>query len=130
VTYRAFLSILLVLGFAELFGCVGPKGDTGSPGPQGSPGLNGLPGPTGPVGPQGVPGVPGTVTTTVQFCPNASGAYPSSFPEYGLCINNSLYAVYWDGKNAWLAEVYPGYYASTSTSAPCDFTVLTNCEVQ
>jgi hypothetical protein len=61
--------------------------------------------------------------TTVQFCPNYTVKYPSTFPEFGIVIDNTIYAVYWDGTNAWLTEVPPGNYASTSTSAPCNFTV-------
>jgi hypothetical protein len=68
----------------------------------------------------------GTVVTPVQFCSGYTTIYPSSFPEFGFLINGSIYAVYWDGKNAWLAQVVPGYYASTSTSAPCNFTVNSN----
>lgn len=65
----------------------------------------------------------------VQFCSNYNTTYPTSFPEFGICLNNLLYGVYWDGHNAWLAEIVPGYYLSTSTSAPCNFHVLTNCGV-
>lgn len=94
---------------------------------DGSPGLQGA---TGAVGPQGPSGA-AAAETTVQFCPNAGPtAYPNTFPEYGLCINGNIFAVYYDGKNAWLAEIVPGYYASTSTSAPCNFTVSANCQVQ
>lgn len=80
-------------------------------------------------GQQGQQGLPGTATTAVQFCPGYTTTYPSSFPEFGFCSQGSIYAVYWDGHNAWLAEVVPGYYASTSTSAPCNFHVAANCVV-
>lgn len=65
----------------------------------------------------------------VQFCPTAHGIYPTTFPEYGECIGNKIYAVYWDGANSWLTEVLPGVYKSTSTSVPCNFTVGLNCIV-
>lgn len=80
-------------------------------------------------GPAGPAGVDTANVTAVKFCRNAVTVYPSSFPEYGFCISGRLYATYWDGHNAWSAEVVPGYYASTSTSAPCNFTVSTNCVV-
>lgn len=74
--------------------------------------------------------IPNNNVTMVQFCSNYSGTtYPTSFPEFGLCLNNLLYGVYWDGHNSWLAEIVPGYYLSTSTSAPCNFHVLPNCGV-
>lgn len=83
-------------------------------------------------GSQGIQGSPGTSVTAVQFCPNYQLTYPSTFPEVGMCFSNVLYAVYWDkaNLNAWLTEIPPGYYASTSTSAPCNFTVMPNCGVQ
>lgn len=72
--------------------------------------------------------------TTVSFCSSSGNNvvtnYPVTFPEYGICIDSILYAVYWDGKSAWLAEIVPGYYASTSTSAPCNFTVLADCKLK
>ena len=80
-------------------------------------------------GPQGLPGANGSTVTMVQFCPSYNTSYPSIFPEFGMCINDILYATYWDGKNAWTAEVVPGYYESTSTSAPCNFTVSANCVI-
>lgn len=119
-------------GAAGAQGVAGPQGADGEAGPTGAPGQKGDTGdvgPTGPQGPQGVAGAPGTVVTQVQFCPGYVTIYPSTFPEFGLCISSHLYAVYWDKKNAWLAEVVPGYYASTSTSAPCNFHVASSCEV-
>lgn len=81
-------------------------------------------------GTNGNPGIPGNDGTTVkmmQFCPQYTGSYTKTmFPEYGLIVGNIIYAVYWDDKNSWLAEVYPGKYISTSTSAPCTFTVNSN----
>lgn len=112
----------LILGGA----CRGPQGDPGVTGSQGSSGTNGS---DGSQGPQGVPGAPAKATA-VQFCPRYAVVYPSTFPEFGLCIDDTLYAVYWDGKNSWLAEIPPGYYSSTSTTAPCNFTVKDKCLIQ
>lgn len=79
-----------------------------------------IPGPQGP---------PGTQVTMVQFCTNYNTNYPSTFPEYGFCVNGNLYATYWDGTDAWTSEVVPGNYESTSTSAPCNFSVSQNCAI-
>lgn len=80
--------------------------------------------PNGAAGSQGVAGIPGSSVVAIKLCPNAPNtSYPSSFPEYGLLIAGVLYGVYWDHTNSWLAQLSPGYYSSTSTSAPCSFTV-------
>lgn len=139
-----------LLGLIFLIGC-GPQGIQGVPGPAGPPGAPGVgcsvsPVTASPSAPNGgsliacpnsqalvlngTNGAPGTSVAMVQFCPQYTTNYPSVFPEYGTCVGNSLYAVYWDGKNAWEAMVAPGQYDSTSTSAPCDFTVLANCSIQ
>lgn len=76
----------------------------------------------------GAPGAPAVGFSAIQFCPGYT-TYPSAFPEFGFCSQGSIYAVYWDGHNAWMALVAPGYYASTSTSAPCNFHVAANCQV-
>lgn len=93
----------------------------------GTPQVQLIPGPTGSPGPSGLPGTNGTVITPIQFCPNFP---PSSFPEFGLCLDNNLYAVYWDGTNTWLTEIPPGTYNSTATNAACSFQVLENCQIQ
>lgn len=82
---------------------------------NGTPGVN------------GAPGAPGQAAQPVQFC--SQYANNSGFPEYGFCINNNLYGVFWDGHNAWMAELPPGGYSSTSSGAPCNFTILPNCQV-
>lgn len=66
--------------------------------------------------------------SVVNFC-STQTVYPSAFSEVGLCIADTLYAVYWDSRNAWLTEIPPGNYRTTSTSVPCNFTVATNCQV-
>jgi hypothetical protein len=85
-------------------------------------------GPQGVQGPAGTNGTNGTSPTMVQFCTDVVGHY-GTFPEYGECLGGNIFAVYWDGKNAWLAEVYPGNYESTATGLQCNFTVGTNCSV-
>lgn len=74
-------------------------------------------------------GTDATPVTAVQFCTGYTTTYPSVFAEYGLCVSGNLYGVYWDGHNSWLSALPPGYYASTSTSAPCNFTIGTGCAV-
>jgi hypothetical protein len=89
--------------------CNGAVGETGA---------------TGPTGPAGAANI-----TMVQFCSGYTTTYSSSFPEFGQCVNGVLYGTYWDGHNAWTSEIPPGEYMSTSTSAPCDFTVGSNCQI-
>lgn len=132
--------IYFMFGFVLLTGCgdktayiQGPPGERGEQGPAGSIGLPGVSivGPQGPVGPSGPTGLPGLDTTPVTMIKLCLGntIYPSSFPEYAICISSKLYAVYWDGRNSWLAEIPSGSYRSTSTSVPCNFNVLPNCVV-
>lgn len=106
----------------------GPKGDQGEPGVAGSPGPQGSP---GPIGVQGTPGVPGQDASGVTAVPLCTGqtVYPTSFAEYGLCIGNNLFGIYWDGTNAWLTMLPPGNYTSTSTSVPCTLTIGASCSV-
>jgi hypothetical protein len=75
-------------------------------------------------------GTNATSITIVQFCPNFQTTYPSTFAEVGICVGGQILAVYWDKTNAWLSSIPQGYYSSTSTSAPCNFTVLPNCQIQ
>lgn len=117
-------------GAAGATGSSGLIGNTGEQGIQGSTGIIGPTGAIGITGSEGVTGNSGANISYIKFCNNYIGSYPGSFPEYGICIDNNLFAVYWDGRNSWLAMVYPGYYKSTSTTAPCNFTVLPNCIVQ
>lgn len=116
-------------------GCGYLQGSDGSPGRDGINGSNGRDGQNGHDGQNGSPGLNGhdgqngrdaTGVTTVLFCP---GYQPTSYPEYGICIAGNLYAVYWDKQNAFMAEIVPGNYVSTSTSAPCNFQVAAGCTV-
>lgn len=89
-------------------------------------GNTGLTGPQGPIGPQGPAGTAGVGNTSaIQLCPGDSATYP----EYGLVIGNSVYAVYYGVVNgsiqAFLAKLSPGSYATTN-GPTCNFTV-SNC---
>ena len=84
----------------------------------------------GPEGVQGPAGANVDNTYAVQLCPSIKGHYPDKFPEQGLCIDNMLYAVYWDGDNAWLAPLYPGTYVSTATGLGCTIEVVIDCIVK
>lgn len=91
---------------------------------DGLQGIQGLPGAVGATGPAGAAGLDATPVTTVQFCPGYQESYPSTFPEFALVISGQIYAVYDGGANdVFLALIAPGTYSSTSTSAPCNFTV-------
>lgn len=88
--------------------------------------VNGLP---GDAGPQGAPGQNAVSITVVQLCPNLGPTtYSGTFPEQALCISGNLYGVYWDGGQAFLAEIVPGVYTSTAP-AGCVLTVTLNCVV-
>lgn len=140
---KLYIGIVITL----FYGCSPPIRIVPIPGPSGAPGTpctvskvdgvstiscpdgtssaiqDGLAGSIGPQGIVGPAGQPASQVTVVQFCPGYTTSYPSVFPEFGFLINGKIYATYWDGKNAWTAQVVPGYYQSTSTTAPCNFTV-------
>lgn len=101
----------------------------GAIGAQGSAGSVGATGSTGASGTNGSNGTDAPPVTMVQFCSSYTTTYPSSFPEWGFCVQGHLFATYYDGSNAWTAEIVPGTYNSTSTSAPCSFVVSNNCGV-
>jgi len=82
----------------------------------------------GPQGIPGQPGAPGTTITPVQFCPNTSPSYPSTFPESAFCIDGSLYAVY-SANDGFLTLIPPGTYVSNAVGSSCTFTVLPNCGI-
>lgn len=100
-------------------GATGQTGQTGATGPQGTAGTNGT---------NGTNGVDATPVTVVQFCPNVTPTYPSSFPEYGICLAGSLYGVY-SANDGFLAELPPGEYESDGINASCTFTIEPNCIV-
>jgi len=108
---------------------VGPQGPQGSQGPAGEKGDAGADGQDGQDGQQGPAGADGTVITVVQFCPNHTPNYPSTFPEFGLCIEGQLYAVY-STNGGFLALIPPGTYSSNAVGSACTFTVSAGCVVQ
>lgn len=70
----------------------------------------------------------GTVVQPVKFC-HETASYPSTFPEYGFCIGNNLYAVY-SLNDGFLTLVPPGAYHSNAVGSVCNFTVYANCVTQ
>jgi len=145
---KTLLGIFMILLALIVLNSCGPKGDRGDVGPQGPQGPSCtvstvLPSVSVPNGGalmvcpdtsqalihNGTDGAPGTSVSMIKFCTGYTTTYPSSFPEYGTCVGGQLYGVYWDRTNAWEALVAPGYYSSTSTSAPCNFSVGANCTI-
>lgn len=113
-------------------GTNGLNGNDGNNGIDGTNGTNGIDGTNGTNGVDGTNGTDGTIVTPIQFCSQyGATVYPSNFPEYGICINGNIYAVYWDqaNMNAWFAEIVPGLYMSTATGLMCDFVVAPNCVI-
>ena len=97
--------------FENSVGPQGPKGDTGAPG---------LIGPVGPQGPRG------TLIFPVKFCPQPA-VYPSTFPEYGLCIEGKMYGVY-STNGGFFAYLPSGTYSSAGVGSSCTFTI-TGCNI-
>lgn len=151
------MKILSVLFFVLSLAACG-KGPIGPAGPQGPAGATGAPGASctvstvsdspaapnggsliscpdgttslvlnGTDGTNGTNGSNGTVVAAVQFC-SGTPSYPSTFPEIGFCIDNTLYAVY-SANDGFLTEVTPGEYSSDGENSSCDFTVGANCQV-
>lgn len=85
-------------------------------------------GPTGPQGPMGPAGSNGTLIRIIQFCPGVVSQYPTTFPEVGFCINNSIWAVY-SANDGFLTEIIPGRWNSNAIGSACSFTVLPGCIV-
>ena len=108
-------------GLQGIQGIVGPQGIQGEVGPQGVQGV------IGPQGIAGVDGAPGTVVTFVKFC-NEVTNYPSTFPEYGLCVNNQIFAVY-SANGGFGVVIPPGTYYSNGINSSCNFTVNANCVI-
>lgn len=121
-------------------------------GPQGSPYIQGPPGEQGPGGYSCTtstiaPGTPlplggamiscpdgttslisnGTIITPIQFCPGTP-SYPSTFVEYGFCINSQLWAVY-SLNNGFMTLIPPGEYYSNAVGSNCNFQVVMNCGI-
>jgi len=99
---------------------------------QGINGINGLNGTNGQDGIDGINGQDGqdAQLETIKFCPDLEDVYPKSFPEYGLCIGNKVYAVYSTNNTAFLSYLTPGTYITTSNGINCRFQVVVDsCEV-
>lgn len=103
-------------------GSQGAKGDTGTQGVAGSNGKDGA------AGKDGANGKDGSTVTPIRFCGGSDSTYPSSFTEYGLCINNELWAVY-SANDGFMTKIPPGTYYSNGINSSCTFTVGTNCQV-
>jgi len=69
----------------------------------------------------------GTIITPIQFCPGTT-SYPSTFVEYGFCINNQLWAVY-SLNNGFMTLIPPGLYSSNAVGSSCNFQVITGCGI-
>lgn len=111
------MSLFLGLVVFLMLGCRGPAGHGGPAGPKGD---------AGPVGETGPAGQDGTLITVVKFCTDTA-TYPSTFPEYGLCIDSKLYAVY-STNGGFLAYIPNGSYSSNAVGSSCTFTV-NGCDV-
>jgi hypothetical protein len=111
-------TIVVVNGYPYTI-CNGLAGASGSPGSVG---------PAGPVGEPGLPGLNATPVTTVRFCPSNTAVYPTTFPEYGICLGGQLYGVY-SANGGFLALLPPGAYSSDGINDSCTFTIKANCVV-
>lgn len=135
VVNLCFLSFLISCGSADntFIPIPGPKGDNGNScsivqNPNGATVnctdgtsitlTNGPQGPMGAQGPIGQTGSTGTSVIATKFCADDS----SSYPEFGLAFGTTVYGVYWDGHEAFLALLIPGHYMSTNGTG-CQFTV-------
>lgn len=127
-TVFTLLMLIILTACGDTTSVIGPKGDKGDPGVQGIPGVNGSNGQDGAQGPQGLPGAPGSTITEVQLCGGCQAAYPSVFPEIGLCIDNKLYGVY-SANGGFMVELPPGTYSSNGINCSCTLTVASGCIV-
>ncbi len=111
--------------YTEIRQVPGPKGEQGAPGQNGQDGRDGIDGQDGAQGPSGADGQPATV---VQLCPGTT-SYPGVFVEVALCINNELYGVY-SANGGFLTKLPQGNYYSNGIGSACNFTVLSNCQIE
>lgn len=72
-------------------------------------------------------GLPGSAITPVQLCPGVV-SYPSTFIEYGWCMNNKLWGVY-SANDGFLTYFPPGSYQSNAIGSRCNLTIGSNCQV-
>lgn len=74
-------------------------------------------------------GTDGTQVYMVQLCPNLGATvYGSNWPEFAFCLDDRLFATYWDGHQAFTAYIPAGRYSSTSPQG-CTFQVVSGCQV-
>ena len=64
-----------------------------------------------------------TPVQMIQLCPNLQGSYPNNFPEFAFLIQGKYYATMNINNKSFIAQLYPGTYATTTNSANCAFTV-------
>lgn len=125
-----FVILALIVVFMTIIGlmfsgCRGPRGYDGQS-IQGAKGDQGNVGATGPHGNSGPAGLDGTQIVPVKFCAETPH-YPTVFPEYGLCLNGQLWAVY-SANDGFLALIPDGAYYSDGIGSTCNFTV-TGCSI-
>jgi len=96
---------------------------------------NGEKGDNGEQGETGLPGEAGASMAVVKLCPNDR----SSFPEYGMKLGSSVYAVYYGNVRngepsnngilqAFFTKLLPGRYVSTN-GTNCQFTLTANGDI-
>lgn len=100
------MKFIILISFLALAACAGPKGAPGIP---------------------GINGRDGTVINLVKLCPDMS-AYPNTFPEYAMCIDNKLYGVY-SANGGFLTYLPDGQYSSNGINSSCTFTI-SGCSIQ
>jgi hypothetical protein len=111
-------------GLAGHNGMNGVDGVAGAKGDQGIKGDKGDKGDTGAVGAQGIQGTAGVAgVTSIKFCPNLTDSYGTQYSEYGLCVDNKIYAVYWSNNQAFMTRLSNGNYTTTTPFGNCTFTV-------
>ena len=121
-------SVLVSNGANGTNGVNGTNGIDGKDGKDGTNGTNGVDGQPGANGHDGANGLDGTQIQMVQFCQHSTGSYPSTFPEYGFCINSELWAVY-STNGGFLTKILPGDYTSNGVNSSCNFRVGSSCSV-
>lgn len=128
ILYLAVIVAFWIIIAFYLAACAGPRGHDGSSivGPVGPSGETGAVGPKGPSGSTGAQGPAGTGVAAVKFC-SQTAYYPSVFPEYGLCLNQQLFAVY-STNGGYLAYIPNGSYYSNAVGSQCNFHV-SGCSV-
>jgi len=76
-------------------------------------------------GTNGTNGINAVSVYMIQFCPNSVPSYPSTFPEYGIVVGSTIYAVY-SANDGFLTILTPGWYYSNAIGSSCNFLVNAN----